>query len=121
MNAEREQRGKREGALAGCLPCDSGLRRNRRHMVVSNNSVEAFFGFVRPLQADRSTAAIDLMTQASTLRSANPLRQSKDNLVKQALGSSQPPPVEPPSDEAVRALLSKVRLHHTLGGHWFTS
>jgi len=84
-------------------------------------AVEAFFGFVRPLQAGRSTAAIDLMTQASTLRSANPLRQSKDNLVKQALGSSQPPPVEPPSDEAVRALLSKVRLHHTLGGHWFTS
>ena len=53
------------------------------------------------------------MTQANPLRSASPLRQSKDNLVKQALDAhfSQPRPVEPPSDEEVRTLLSKVRLH----------
>ena len=57
-----------------------------------------------------------LMTQANPLRSASPLRQSKDNLVKQALDAhfSQPRPVEPPSDEEVRTLLSKVRLHHIL-------
>ena len=59
-------------------------------------------------KSERST----MMRQAASLLS--PLRQSKDdNLVKQALDAhaSQPPPVEPPSGEAVRTLLSKVRRH----------
>ena len=67
---------------------------------------------------NQSTHTRLMMTQANPLRSASPLRQSKDNLVKQALDAhfSQPRPVEPPSDEEVRTLLSKVRLHlHTSG------
>jgi hypothetical protein len=61
-----------------------------------------------------------LMTQASPDRPASPLRQSKDNLAKQDPDAhrTQPPQVEPPSDAAVRTLLSKVwpasQLEHVL-------
>ena len=46
------------------------------------------------------------MAQASPLHQASPLRQSKYHVMKRA--HSQPAPVEPPPDEAVRKLLSKV-------------
>ena len=46
------------------------------------------------------------MAQASPLHQASPLRQSKYCVMKRA--HSQPAPVEPPPDEAVRKLLSKV-------------